>query len=72
MVLLKGVVCVVEGGSLVEVVRANVAAVTHEGGGGVGGAGSNEEGHPLSLAYRKWHLLDQSSTVDLALLGTCI
>jgi len=62
VVLFRSAVCVVEGGNLVEVVRANVARW------GKGG-GDDQEGNPPQLVYRKWCLLGQTSTADVTLLA---
>ena len=64
-------VCVVEGWSLVEVIKANVTEMTREGGGAKGeeGTGGEGEGGVNLLKYKKWNVKDQSLTNDVALLG---
>ena len=73
MLYRSGTVCVVEGWSIVEVIKVNVADIT-SGGGGVAdeGTGGDGEGGVNLLKYKKWSVKDQSVTNDVALLGNSI
>lgn len=65
-------VCVVEGWSIIEVIKVNVTNINagggdrkqqeEEEGGGAGGT-------TLPLKYKKWNVKDQTLTSDVALLG---
>ena len=82
MVLYRGyTVCVVEGWSIIEVIKVNVANINIKAAGGGAGGGVRkqtageewEEGSgetTLPLKYKKWNLKDQTVTNDVALLGT--
>ena len=80
MVLYRGcTVCVVEGWSIVEVIKVNVANIKAAGGGAGGGVRKQTAGEEweegggetaLPLKYKKWNLKDQTVTNDTALLGT--
>ena len=79
VVLYRGcTVCVVEGWSIVEVIKVNVANINIKAaGGGVRKQTAGEEWEEgggetaLPLKYKKWNLKDQTVTNDTALLGTC-
>ena len=72
MVLYHGcTVCVVEGWSIIEVIKVNVANI--KAGGGERKQQKEEEGGggmTLPLKYKKWNLKDQTLTNDVVLLGT--
>ena len=73
MVLYRGcTVCVVEGWSIVEVIKVNVSNINARG--GARGRDSEEGdlggGMSLPLKYKKWNVKDQTLTNDAALLGT--
>ena len=81
VVLYRGcTVCVVEGWSIVEVIKVNVANIKAAGGGAGGGDRKQQEGEAeggegvggtsLPLKYKKWNVKDQTLTNDVALLGT--
>ena len=77
VVLYRGcTVCVVEGWSIVEVIKVNVTNIN--AGGGAGGRDRKQEreeegegggGTTLPLKYKKWNVKDQTLTNDVALLG---
>ena len=76
VVLYRGcTVCVVEGWSIVEVIKVNVANIKAAGGGVRKQTAGEEWGEggsetTLPLKYKKWNLKDQTVTNDVALLGT--
>ena len=73
MVLYRGcTVCVVEGWSIVEVIKVNVSNIKARGGarGGDSEEGDVGGGMSLPLKYKKWNVKDQTLTNDAALLGT--
>lgn len=79
VVLYRGcTVCVVEGWSIVEVIKVNVANIKAGAGGGDRKQPEGEEwgegggGMTLPLKYRKWNVKDQTLTNDVALLGVCV
>ena len=77
VVLYRGcTVCVVEGWSIVEVIKVNVTNIN--AGGDAGGRDRKQEreeegegggGTTLPLKYKKWNVKDQTLTNDVALLG---
>ena len=73
VVLYRGcTVCVIEGWSVVEVIKATIADIKSSGdGSGARGVDRMEEGEGGAglLKYKKWNLKDQAVTNDLALLG---
>ena len=71
MVLYRGsTVCVVEGWSIVEVIKVNVANIKSSVGGEVGGARVEERAETEDLLKcKKWSIKDQTVTNDVALLG---
>ena len=71
MVLYRGsTVCVVEGWSIVEVIKVNVANIKSLVGGEVGGVRGEERAEAEDLLkYKKWSIKDQTVTNDVALLG---
>ena len=73
VVLYRGsTVCVIEGWSIVEVIKVNVANIKSSVGGDGGGVRREErsvgEAEDL-LKYKKWSIKDQTVTNDVVLLG---
>ena len=64
--------CVIEGWSIVEVIKVNVAKIKSSVGGDMGGVRREsipEGGAEDLLKYKKWSIKDQTLTNDVALLG---